>query len=106
MTKFAYAADGTPVYRSSTKRLVEPFLPEMEEVFKSLEVLMPKAGEPASNIGPPVDTVNWAKEVLLRVLPRKFLIGAKIEAFQREVHATWENDEKGKRVVVFFPEPK
>jgi len=106
MTKFAYANDTTPVYKSSTKELVEPFIPEMFEVFKRLEALTPKAGAPASNAGPPAGTVNWAKEVLLRVLPRKFLIGAKIDAFQREIHATWENDEKGKRVVVFFPEPE
>ncbi len=53
---------------------------------------------------PPPETVEWAKQVLLRVLPRKFLIGAEINAFQREIHVTWENDENGKRVVVFFPE--
>jgi len=60
--------------------------------------------EPPS--GPPTDIVEWAREVLLRVLPRKYLIGAEISAFEREIHATWESYEKGKRVVVFFPAPQ
>jgi hypothetical protein len=105
MPKFAYATDTHPAYRASTKRLVEPFVWEVEEVFLRLEMLLPKTDAlPQSE--PSSDTVNWAKEVLLRVLPRKFLLGAEISAFEREIHVTWENDDKGKRVVVFFPESK
>jgi hypothetical protein len=92
-----------PTYSSSTVRLVEPFVREMSEVFKQLHLLIPKGIGPAQ--GPSVNTVKWATEVLLRILPREFLIGAQVSAFQREVHVSWENDEKGKRVVVFFPEP-
>ncbi|MFZ3210232.1 MAG: hypothetical protein WA188_01845 [Terriglobales bacterium] len=82
---------------------MEPFIPEMYEVFKQLEILVPKANPPGE--GPPTETIEWAKQVLLRVLPRKFLVGASVAAFQREIHAAWENDESGKRVVVFFPAP-
>lgn len=106
MNKFANATDTYPIYRASTKRLAEPFVSEVEEVFTRLEMLLPKTDSPTPPSGPSTDTVNWAKEVLLRVLPRKFLLGAEINAFEREIHATWENDDKGKRVVVFFPESK
>jgi hypothetical protein len=103
MTLFAQSAPARPTYSSSTERLVEPFVREMSEVFKQLHLLVPKGIGPAQ--GPSVNTVKWATEVLLRILPREFLIGAHVSAFQREVHVSWENDEKGKRVVVFFPEP-
>lgn len=100
MKKLAYSTAVTVTYRASTTHLIEPFIPAMEAVFKSLELLLPKVD---INTGPSVETINWAKEVLLRVLPRRFLVGAAIDAFQKEIHATWENDDKGKRVVVFFP---
>jgi hypothetical protein len=106
MNKFANATDTHPVYKASTKKLVEPFVSEMEGVFKRLEALLPKVNVLQPQTGPSADTVNWAKQVLLRVLPRKFLVGAEINAFESEIHATWDNDEKGKRVVVFFPESR
>lgn len=95
-----------PTYKSSTTRLREPFVREMYEVFRQLEMLAPKGNKPPADGGPPSETVEWAKRVLLRVLPRRLLIGAEIDAFQREIHATWDNDEKGKRVVIFFPAPQ
>ncbi len=103
MTAVPKMVFATPTYKSSTTRLREPFVHEMYEVFRQLELLSPNGTEPPG--GPPADTVEWARWVLLRVLPRKYLIGAGISAFEREIHATWENDEKGKRVVVFFPAP-
>jgi len=99
MNVLAQPVPARPTYSSSTERLVEPFVREMSEVFKQLHLLNGQAQ------GPSVNTVRWATEVLLRILPREFLIGAQVSAFQREVHVSWENDEKGKRVVVFFPEP-
>ncbi len=102
MNPSVHVSSGHRTYSSSTKRLTEPFVREMSAVFRQLELLMPNGnGLPSV---PPPETVEWAKQVLLRVLPRKFLIGAEINAFQREIHVTWENDENGKRVVVFFPE--
>lgn len=103
MNPSAHVSVGHRTYSSSTKRLAEPFVREMSEVFRQLELLMPNGNALPVN-APPVETVEWAKQVLLRVLPRKFLVGAEINAFQREIHVTWESDEKGKRVVVFFPE--
>jgi len=50
---------------------------------------------------PSPDTIQWAKDVLLRVLPSYFLRTAEIDAFQGEIHVTWERDTK--RVVVFVP---
>lgn len=105
MNRFANATDTHPSYRASTKSLVEPFVSEVEEVFTRLEALLPKANATTQS-GPSADTVDWAKEVLLRVLPRKYLLGAEINAFEREIHVSWENDDRGKRVVVFFPESR
>src|SRR5919108_4969065 len=83
-----------PTYRSSVAQLAEPFVDEMLGVFRQLESLTHDGNTPPG--GPPNDTIEWAKEVLLRILPRKFLISAEIDAFQSEIHATWENDESGK----------
>jgi len=109
MSSAAYKLFFTPpAYKSSTKKLTEPFAPEMYAVFLQLEFLSPKAlasGFSTPTGGPPIETVEWAKRVLLRVLPRKYLIGAHVSAFEREIHASWENDDNGKRVVVFFPAP-
>jgi hypothetical protein len=103
--RVAYAhSQSHPTYSSSTKRLVEPFVREVSKVFGQLELLIPNGNGPTQDTPAP-ETVDWAKQVLLRVLPRKFLIGAEINAFQREIHVAWESDERGKRVVVFFPGP-
>jgi hypothetical protein len=106
MHETAHAAFTRPVYRSSTRRLREPFVQQMQEVFRLLELLVPNKGANPAGRGPSAETVKWAKEVLLRVLPRELLIGATVNAFEREIHVTWESDEKGKRVVVFFPEER
>jgi hypothetical protein len=55
------------------------------------------------DVRPSVDNVVWAKKVLLRVLPRHYLLGAEIDAFQREIHVNWEHENK--RVTVFLPSP-
>lgn len=106
MPKPAHASSTCPVYTASTKRLVEPFVYAVGDVFRRLELLLPAQAQSSPQTGPSTETVMWAKEILLRVLPRKFLLGAQINSFEREIHVTWENYENGKRVVVFFPEPK
>jgi hypothetical protein len=97
-----YATRQRPTYSSSTERLLEPFVREVSQVFRRLEMLVPN-GTPVLRDAPSAETVEWAKQVLLRVLPRWLLVGAEINAFEREIHVTWESDERGKRVVVFFP---
>lgn len=91
-----------PVYRSSSRRLREPFVQQVQEVFRLLELLVPTRNAVPGR-GPSADTVKWVKEVMLRVLPRDLLIGASVSAFGTEIHVTWESDVKGKRVVIFFP---
>ena len=57
-----------------------------------------------NDMGPSAENIEWAKEVLLRVLPRYFLLRAEIDAFQREIHVNWEHGNK--RVTVFLPSPR
>lgn len=74
----------------------------MSKVFHQLEMLIPNNGQ-ADRDAPSAETVAWAKEILLRILPPASLIGAEVSAFQHEIHVTWESEARGKRVVVFFP---
>jgi|SwirhisoilCB1_FD_contig_31_8352431_length_1155_multi_4_in_0_out_0_2 hypothetical protein len=53
--------------------------------------------------GPSPEMMAWAKKVLLRVLPRHYLLSAEIEHFDREIHVNWEHGDK--RVTVFLPAP-
>lgn len=97
-------AVSTPSYKASTRELAEPFPAEVEEVFKNLEALESNGGlcmpgEPT----PTGENIAWAKDVLLRVLPRKFLVGAQIDPFREEIHVSWEGETK--RVVAFLPRP-
>jgi hypothetical protein len=97
---------GSPVakiYKSATSRLAEPFPADTEDVFVTLEAL---ASPGQAQIGghPSSDNIEWAKNVLLHVLPRAFLRGAEIVPFETEVHVTWEKGDK--KVVVFLPKPQ
>jgi hypothetical protein len=94
-----------PVYRANTIKFVEHTTPielfpaHVQEVFDRLENIGATQGED----GPSRSNVEWAKKVLLRVIPRYFLSGAEIDAFRREIHVNWEKGNK--RVVAFLPEP-
>lgn len=92
-----------PIYSASTKHLLEPFVREVSQAFHKLEMLAPNGQ--VQRDAPSQETVEWAKQILLRVLPPALLIGAEINAFQHEIHVTWESETRGKRVVVFFPAP-
>ena len=85
--------------------MAEPFPTDTEDVFVTLEALVSQDGDAASETdsSPSEDNVAWAKTVLLHVLPRAFLRGAEIVAFQGEIHVTWERNDK--KVVVFLPRP-
>jgi hypothetical protein len=50
---------------------------------------------------PERETIQWAKKVLLGVVPSYFLRTAEVDAFHGEIHVSWERDDK--RVVVFVP---
>jgi len=77
-----------------------------EELFPdSIERALDRIREISKNArtGPSEQNVEWAKRVLLRVLPRYYLTGAEIDAFQREIHVNWERGNK--RITVFLPAP-
>ena len=87
---------------SSVERLTIPFPAEIMRVFKALECIEKEAKKPDARNAPSHDTVEWAMEVLLRVVPSSYLIGCDINAFQTEIHVSWENEQTGKSVVAFL----
>jgi hypothetical protein len=90
---------------SSSEKLSAPFPLEIERVFNRLEKIEGETqGHDARN-RPTAATLEWAREVLLRVMPSTYLIGAEINPFESEIHVTWEDDDTGKSVIVFFPAP-
>lgn len=90
---------------SSVERLTIPFPTEIIRVFKALDRIRDEAGEPNARNKPSPETIEWAMEVLLRVVPSTFLLGSEINAFQSEIHVSWENVEAGKSVVAFLQHP-
>lgn len=52
---------------------------------------------------PSDDTIEWARRVLLRVIPRYYLRTAEIDVFHGEIHVNWEKGNK--RLVAFLPAP-
>jgi hypothetical protein len=90
---------------SSVTELAVAFPLELQKVFNRLEAI--REEHPAnSRIRPSDETVSWAQEVLLGVVPSTYLIGAEIDPFESEIHATWEDEDSGKSVIVFFPGPR
>jgi hypothetical protein len=95
----------SPVYEISA---IRPYASSAEsaELFpESIQIALDRIEMIArtDHAGPSPETVAWAKTVLLRVLPRYFLKGAEIDAFQSEIHVNWEYGNK--RVTVFLPGP-
>jgi hypothetical protein len=52
---------------------------------------------------PERETIQWAKNVVLGVVPSYYLRTAEIDAFEGEVHVSWERGKR--RVVAFLPSP-
>jgi len=82
----------------------ELFPSSVESVFDRLECIaqddnLYEEGE----VRPTTETIQWAKRVLLRVIPRYYLRTAEIDVFQGEIHVTWERGDR--RVVAFLPSP-
>lgn len=104
MSTLAHAIVKPIEYQSSSQGLAEPFFADVEGVFSALDSLV--ANDNLYELGevrPSEENVKWAKQVLLRVLPRHYLRGAEIEPYRGEIHATWEGADK--RVVAYFPQP-
>ena len=98
MSSTAYQVSAIHPYRSSADS-AELFPESVTAAFDRLEAIL-RSGRP-NEPKPSDDTVAWAKLVLLRVLPRNYLLGAEIDAFQSEIHVNWEHGRK--RVTVFLP---
>lgn len=89
-------------YSSSVPREPAELFPEsIKAALDRLEVISRNAG--LGEARPSAENIEWAKKVLLRVLPRHYLLGAEIDAFQTEIHVNWEHENK--RVTVFLPSP-
>jgi len=87
---------------SSVEQLTIPFPREIMRVFRELERIDAESRLPNARNAASKDTVEWSMEVLLRVVPSTFLIGSEINAFQSEIHVSWENEQSGKSVVAFL----
>jgi len=90
---------------SSVEQLKVPFPSQIVRVFVELERIEAESKKPNARNQPSHETVEWAMEVLLRVVPSTFLLGSEINAFQSEIHVSWENLETGKTVVAFLQHP-
>ncbi len=106
MSAPALALDELMTVRSSTSQLSAPFPIEIERVFNRLQDIQDEAHRPESRNRPTDETIDRAREVMLRVVPSTYLMGAEVNAFQSEIHVTWEDDGRGKSVIVFFPGPR
>jgi hypothetical protein len=87
---------------SSVEELLIPFPFELQKVFTRLAAIGKDRSERKR---PSAETLDWAADVLLRVVPSAYLRGAEIDPFESEIHVTWENEDSGKSVIVFFPRP-
>jgi hypothetical protein len=90
---------------SSVEELAVAFPLELQRVFDRLEAIGKEQSANARK-KPSDQTLDWAREVLLGVVPSTYLIGAEINPFESEIHVTWEDDYTGKSVIVFFPDPR
>jgi hypothetical protein len=102
MSSTPYPIGTVNQYSSSVPREPAELFPESIKVaLDRLEVISRNARP--DEVRPSPDNIEWAKKVLLRVLPRHYLLGAEIDAFQSEIHVNWEHENK--RVTVFLPSP-
>lgn len=95
-----YSAKTVAPYTSSAES-AELFPQSIKTVFDRLDEIS-KEHRP-NEVGPSSENIDWAKKVLLRIIPRFYVVGAEIDAFQSEIHVNWENGNK--RVTVFLPAP-
>jgi hypothetical protein len=93
---------GSVMAESSVEKLTIPFPAEIMRVFKELERIEREAKALSARNMPSLETIEWAMEVLLRVVPSSYLLGSEINAFQAEIHVSWENGQSGKSVVAFL----
>lgn len=103
-TLTAARPESLSISSSSVEGLLIPFPFELQKVFNRLAAIG-KEQSGSTRKHPSEDTLDWARAVLLRVVPSAYLIGAEIDPFESEIHVTWEDDKSGKSVIVFFPGP-
>jgi hypothetical protein len=92
------------VYTVAPGAPVELFPSLVERVFNRLACIA-EDGElyEEGELHPTKETIEWARRVLLRVLPSYYLRTAEIDVFHGEIHVSWERNNK--RVVAFMPKP-
>ncbi|SRR5216684_6842205 len=100
------APESLSISSSSVEELLIPFPFELQRVFHHLEIIDRNRRDANGRKYPSEQTVDWAREVLLRVVPSTYLRGAEIQSFESEIHVTWESEASGKSVIVFFPDPQ
>jgi hypothetical protein len=88
---------------SSVSKLPVAYPRHLEVVFDRLEEIREEVA--AFNKRPSDQTIDWARQVLLGVVPSTYLRTAEINPFEQEIHVTWESEAPGKSVIVFFPGP-
>lgn len=102
LTATAYTIGAIRPYKSSgSAEPAELFPDSVKRAFERIEAISSNARQ--GDVSPSAESIAWAKKVLLRVLPRHYLLGAEIDAFQREIHVNWEHGTKS--VTVFLPSP-
>jgi len=80
----------------------ELFPSVVEKVFDRLESIANDDGlYERGEVRPAPATVEWARRVLLRVIPRYYLRTAEIDVFHGEIHVNWERGNK--RMVAYLP---
>jgi hypothetical protein len=98
----AQTATGGSFYSAAAIEPKHLFPSAVERVFNVLDALItPEYVYAPGEKRPDRETIQWAKHVLLRVLPSYYLRTAEIDAFQGEIHVSWERDDK--RVILFVP---
>ena len=101
-TATPYQIDAIRPYRSSVPAEPAELFPDsIKKALDRIEAVSSNVQDGEAR--PSKDNIEWAKKVLLRVLPRHYLVGAEIDAFQREIHVNWEHGNKS--VTVFLPSP-
>jgi len=91
-------------YSVATVAPMELFPSVVERVFDHLaSIASNDALYGPGEVRPTKDTIEWARRVLLRVIPRYYLRTAEIDVFHGEIHINWEKGNK--RIVAFLLSP-
>jgi len=102
MTNLTIEKDAS--YSVATVAPRELFPSVVERVFDRLQSIASNdALYESEEVRPTKETIEWARRVLLRILPRYYLRMAEIDVFHGEIHVNWEK--RNKRLVAYLPSP-